>query len=138
MSTRDVFIFIKGGCVETATDEAGADISPVIFDFDTDGVCPVCQRKIDPYNEKPCVGCGYDPKIGTVQEAIRAAKHYEMMMCDPQEGGFDGTVDVIASGYEWICPACEKLNNEIEVLERVKCGRCQRTFDANPPEHACQ
>lgn len=45
-------------------------------------------------------------------------------------------VDLIASGYEWVCPDCETLNKEIEVKETVTCSGCGHTFDANPPEHA--
>ncbi len=45
-------------------------------------------------------------------------------------------VDVIASGYEWVCPACSKLNNEIEVKQTVICRDCKRAFSTRPPEHA--
>lgn len=35
-------------------------------------------------------------------------------------------VDVIASGYEWVCPKCEKLNELISIprnpLVQCKCG----------------
>jgi hypothetical protein len=31
------------------------------------------------------------------------------------------SVDIIASGYEWICPKCDKLNLEIEITETVTC-----------------
>lgn len=44
-------------------------------------------------------------------------------------------VDIIASGYEWICPVCEHLNNEIEVTEKVTC-KCGKVFYTNPAEHA--
>lgn len=47
-------------------------------------------------------------------------------------------VDIIASGYEWICPNCEILNHEIEVTEFVDCGACHHTYPTNPPEHALQ
>lgn len=46
------------------------------------------------------------------------------------------TVDIIASGYEWICPECETFNQEIEITETVKCCSCKTTFETNPPEHA--
>lgn len=46
------------------------------------------------------------------------------------------TVDIIASGYEWICPKCEKFNTEIEITEQVKCSDCGRVFETNPAEHA--
>jgi len=28
-------------------------------------------------------------------------------------------VDMIASGYEWICPGCECYNREIEITKQV-------------------
>ncbi|KKN19124.1 hypothetical protein LCGC14_0948800 [marine sediment metagenome] len=46
------------------------------------------------------------------------------------------SVDIIASGYEWICPACKRYNTEIEVLEIVECSRCKNWFNTNLPEHA--
>lgn len=46
------------------------------------------------------------------------------------------TVDIIASGYEWICPNCEYLNHEIEVNEIVTCIVCEKSFGTNAPEHA--
>ena len=45
-------------------------------------------------------------------------------------------VDVIASGYEWICPRCKSINHEIEYHVAVSCGKCGETFGTNPPEHA--
>lgn len=45
-------------------------------------------------------------------------------------------VDIIASGYEWICPDCETLNREIEINETVKCVCCDAEFETNPPEDA--
>ena len=48
----------------------------------------------------------------------------------------DETVDVIASGYEWICPVCDYFNNEIEITGKVKCRGCKQTFKTNPAEHA--
>lgn len=45
-------------------------------------------------------------------------------------------VDMIASGYEWICPECESFNTETEVGEFVTCGECGMDFETNPPEHA--
>ena len=46
------------------------------------------------------------------------------------------TVDIIASGYEWICRDCETLNHEIEINETVKCCCCGEKFETNPAEHA--
>lgn len=45
-------------------------------------------------------------------------------------------VDLVASGYEWVCPCCEELNHEIEVTEHVICPHCNVRYSANPPEHA--
>lgn len=46
------------------------------------------------------------------------------------------TVDIIASGYEWICPDCDTLNRVNGLTEIVKCGCCGREFETNPPEDA--
>lgn len=46
-------------------------------------------------------------------------------------------VDVIASGYEWWCPKCERLNKEIECTTKVTCG-CGWQFRTELPEHAYQ
>lgn len=45
-------------------------------------------------------------------------------------------VDIIASGYEWICPDCETFNTEIEITETVKCVCCDAEFETAPAEHA--
>jgi len=44
-------------------------------------------------------------------------------------------VDVIASGYEWICPKCDKLNREIEYKEFYVCQDCEQEVRADIPEH---
>ncbi len=63
------------------------------------------------------------------------------------------SVDLIASGYEWTCPKCYKLNLEIEIprgtiicretwKERQRnnwsknLAGCGRKFGVNPAEHA--
>ena len=38
------------------------------------------------------------------------------------------TIQLIASGYEWICPECEHLNHEIEIVEVVKCQNCGEKY----------
>ena len=45
------------------------------------------------------------------------------------------TVELIASGYEWVCPHCGHLNYEIEIIERVQCKKCEARFNTNPAEH---
>ena len=46
------------------------------------------------------------------------------------------TVDMIASGYEWICPDCEWFNKEIEIECEVSCSNCSKTFEVGVVEHA--
>lgn len=47
------------------------------------------------------------------------------------------TVDIIASGYEWICPECETLNEVIEYPKTgmVQCEGCGKGFCTDLPEH---
>jgi len=44
-------------------------------------------------------------------------------------------IDLIASGYEWICPSCEDLNKEIAITEKVTCRGCEKTFEVNFWDH---
>ncbi len=37
-------------------------------------------------------------------------------------------VEIIASGYEWICPYCEQFHRILETTEEVKCQRCHRRY----------
>ena len=46
------------------------------------------------------------------------------------------TVDIIASGYEWICPDCDTLNRVMGLVEVVVCACCRAEFETNPPEDA--
>ena len=48
------------------------------------------------------------------------------------------TVDLIASGYEWICPDpdCDALNHEIEIKDVVTCKECDKEYSVNSVEHA--
>lgn len=48
----------------------------------------------------------------------------------------DKTVYLIAAGYEWTCPHCERMNREIEIVERVRCGACGKAYEVNEAEHA--
>jgi len=43
-------------------------------------------------------------------------------------------VDIIASGYEWICPDCETFNRIMGLTEEVKCCCCGAEFETNPHE----
>jgi len=39
------------------------------------------------------------------------------------------SVDMIASGYEWICPVCDYKNKEIEIEIAVTCFHCHGSFE---------
>lgn len=45
-------------------------------------------------------------------------------------------VDLIASGYEWVCPKCDTLRHEIEVTETVTCEDCHITYKVSDYHHA--
>lgn len=45
-------------------------------------------------------------------------------------------VDMIASGYEWWCPGCSTLQNEIEIPPTVECKDCGHIFDTQGANHA--
>lgn len=45
-------------------------------------------------------------------------------------------VDLIASGYEWTCPECERLHHEIEILEKVYCIVCDIHYETGEAAHA--
>ena len=49
-------------------------------------------------------------------------------------------VDLIASGYEWVCPNCELLNKEIEIphSEIVECNNCGEKYEVGDHFHANQ
>ena len=44
-------------------------------------------------------------------------------------------VDIIARGYEWICPECNFHNANYEWISEVECVNCGKEFQTNPPEH---
>ena len=47
-------------------------------------------------------------------------------------------VDMIASGYEWICPKCETFHQVIEIpkVEEATCKKCHEQFQIGEPFHA--
>lgn len=46
------------------------------------------------------------------------------------------TVSLIASGYEWTCPKCDTLNNEIKTRENVTCRHCGASWPVDSYDHA--
>lgn len=57
-------------------------------------------------------------------------------ICNTCNYDWDVIIELIASGYEWICPKCEHLNKEIEVLENLVCAQCKETFVMSDYHHA--
>jgi DNA-directed RNA polymerase subunit RPC12/RpoP len=47
-------------------------------------------------------------------------------------------VDLIASGYEWICPICLTQHREIEARAKVVCKTCNHDFLVGEVHHAGQ
>lgn len=45
-------------------------------------------------------------------------------------------VDMIASGYEWVCPECETYNREIGITEQIRCAKCNQEFEVKEAHHA--
>ena len=56
----------------------------------------------------------------------------------PQQKKEIEQVDCIASGYEWVCPKCGKLNRIIEWAASQVCQnrRCKKAVELSEPEHA--
>lgn len=46
------------------------------------------------------------------------------------------SVELISSGYEWVCPNCDTLNKEIEITKQVRCKRCWKKYEVDNAEHA--
>lgn len=46
------------------------------------------------------------------------------------------TVELIASGYEWVCPKCKAFKKEIEITEEVFCNNCMTRFVVDNYHHA--
>jgi ferredoxin-thioredoxin reductase catalytic subunit len=44
-------------------------------------------------------------------------------------------IDVIASGYEWVCPKCRCMNYEIAYEKTVTCPCSTEEYDTFEPEH---
>jgi len=61
---------------------------------------------------------------------IRDGEHQEQL----------DSVDIIASGYEWICPECDTYHEVIEYPRSgtVQCEGCGKKFSTGLPEHAME
>lgn len=69
--------------------------------------------------------------VGTSYDDIQNSGICWEVMLDVPE-----SVDLIASGYEWICPACESFNHEIEITESVTCPACTAKYQVQDYNHA--
>ncbi len=46
-------------------------------------------------------------------------------------------IQLIAAGYDWICPICNTDNRVACLQETVTCSTCMQVFDTNDnPDHA--
>ena len=45
-------------------------------------------------------------------------------------------VELIASGYEWECPNCQRVNTEVCAPASVRCKLCNRIYKTTEPAHA--
>lgn len=50
----------------------------------------------------------------------------------------DDPIYLIASGYEWTCPRCQRLHREIEITQQVACPHCRRAYPVAEADHAWQ
>jgi predicted RNA-binding Zn-ribbon protein involved in translation (DUF1610 family) len=68
-----------------------------------------------------------------MSDAPNGIEHADNKDCEDDESE---SVYLIASGYEWECPNCDKLNEEIEITQRVTCRKCKRTYPVDGADHA--
>jgi len=46
------------------------------------------------------------------------------------------SVELIASGYEWVCPRCDQFHRIMETVEEVECQRCHWRYEVGDIHHA--
>ena len=44
-------------------------------------------------------------------------------------------VDLVVSGYEWLCLNCHEENSEIKATENVTCRKCGKGFETYLPQY---
>jgi hypothetical protein len=59
-----------------------------------------------------------------------------MTATNNQEKKQEERVACIASGYEWLCPNCDGINEVGVWEEEVSCDWCEKAFRLLEPEHA--
>lgn len=85
-------------------------------------------------------------RLDTDEDAVKAALAYADAIAETNPafaddirhecGGTFLPADLIASGYEWICPNCGHLNQDIEAKEESGCKACGLIVSLESPEHA--
>ena len=57
-------------------------------------------------------------------------------MSEPEDEVQKEEVNIIASGYEWICPNCDFYNEIMEITEIVCCEGCHYKYKSGEAQHA--
>ena len=78
--------------------------------------------------------------LETLRDAQKALKSLlgsrpadvEGVAYDPDESKL---VDLVVSGYEWLCLNCHEENSEIEATENVTCRKCGKGFETYLPQY---
>lgn len=71
--------------------------------------------------------------LGTIPTFRKVAEY--VRDCE-KEASQPETVSLIASSYEWRCPSCDTLNDEIETSESVTCQQCSAVWTVDNVDHA--
>ena len=128
-------LWVRGGNVTSVTDLDNNEVDYFKVDYDSleNMSCPICNTDMSnddsPTARTICPKCKINWKDGgthTLQEVFDALRKIDL----PE------SVDVVASGYEWVCPFCDLLNKDIEHKTEVTCQSCLVTYEAEPPNHA--
>jgi len=95
--------------------------------------CPTCRRKNkltveDVHRGYQCDDCAEGREITSAEDRQDT---------DDPDTTEDETVfvDMVASGYEWICPECQEYYKVSSWVEKVTCKQCGGTFETMPPMH---
>lgn len=96
---------------------------------------PICQAPRNETDEYIHYGACYTGKPKADNLCVRCSELWDEFELE-QDVDEPDSVDLIASGYEWICPKCDTLNKEIETSERVTCSSCGASWPVSDYYHA--
>ena len=93
-------------------------------------------------NSQACMDCKHAHWLTANEEddiiypaLVCETEHYpEGSECTKWQFEYE-TVELIAAGYEWTCPACDTLITIIETTESVTCKACKRRFKVDSYAH---